>query len=370
MKKTILAEARWEEKWHRWKINASVQGQRRSFYSSTPGRKGKKEAEEKAQRWADIRSGSDLRFDVAVELWLENKKLRITPDTYADQSCFIRKWFLRPDLATRRISKITPALYQSILDVPAAQGLSRCTVKELRKQLFSFLRFARRSHFPLADVDSEDIAIPSAMPPASEKPILQPDDLRTLFTVGTTRIRHQLQPCWHINAFRLAAVLGLRRGELVALRWQHITDDALHIVSSINAHGSETHGKTKNAVRVIALSDHTRAILSAQRALLNQHHIVSPFVFPAPSGRHECPAQLSDSWRRYAASNGIDPAVTLHCLRHTAISIYKADVPEQLLKQVVGHSRSMDTFGQYGHAVSDDALRASKLMEDALSRYL
>ena len=37
---------------------------------------------------------------------------------------------------------------------------------------------------------------------------------------------------------------------------------------------------------------------------------------------------------------------------HTMISIVKADVPEQLLKQVVCHSKGMDTLGIYGHEVA------------------
>ncbi len=370
MKKTILAEARWEEKWHRWKINVSVEGQRRSFYSSVPGRKGKKEAEEKAQLWADTRSGKDMRLDVAVGAWLDYKRLHVSSSTFRSQKGFILKWFLRPDLATRHLSRITPAIWQSVLDAAFVEGLSYSSRQALCKHIFAFLRFATRSRWPVEALLPDDLVVAPPDAPRPEKAILQPDDLRTLFTVDTILTYRTRQPCWEIHSFRLAAVLGLRRGELTALRWQDITKDTLTVHASINRYNVETPGKTKNAVRTIALNDHVRAILAAQRAQLKQHNIVSPFVFPAPSGQHEYPGQFSKVWKRYAVSNGINPDVTFHGLRHTAISLYKADVPEQLLKQVVGHSRNMDTFGQYGHAVDGDALRASELMEAALSKYI
>ena len=49
MKKLFTAEAKWYEQYEYWKINVMVDGLRRSFYSKTPGKRGKKEAEAKAQ---------------------------------------------------------------------------------------------------------------------------------------------------------------------------------------------------------------------------------------------------------------------------------------------------------------------------------
>jgi hypothetical protein len=52
------------------------------------------------------------------------------------------------------------------------------------------------------------------------------------------------------------------------------------------------------------------------------------------------------------------------------ISLYKADLPEELLKQVVGHSASMDTFGVYGHAMDGDEERTVRIMDDVISGIL
>ena len=45
--------AAWSEKHKRWQINVQRDGKRRSFYSSTPGRTGQREANAKADAWLD-----------------------------------------------------------------------------------------------------------------------------------------------------------------------------------------------------------------------------------------------------------------------------------------------------------------------------
>ena len=53
---------------------------------------------------------------------------------------------------------------------------------------------------------------------------------------------------------------------------------------------------------------------------------------------------------RYCAANGITQC-TLYELRHTFVSI-AANLPTGQLKQVIGHSQNMDTYGVYAHAIN------------------
>ena len=56
-------------------------------------------------------------------------------------------------------------------------------------------------------------------------------------------------------------------------------------------------------------------------------------------------------------------------MRHTFISM-AACMPEGHLKQLVGHSASMDTYGVYKHAVNgeNDLIRSE--LQNIFSRYL
>ena len=67
-------------------------------------------------------------------------------------------------------------------------------------------------------------------------------------------------------------------------------------------------------------------------------------------------------WATYSKQHGIK--CSLHEMRHTFISVAKADVPEQLLKQAVGHTKNMDTFGVYGHEVEGEMTRVANIMDN------
>ena len=54
---------------------------------------------------------------------------------------------------------------------------------------------------------------------------------------------------------------------------------------------------------------------------------------------------------------------TLYELRHTFVSITKS-LPEGYLKQLVGHSKDMDTYGVYSHEISSDKDTAAKMIQD------
>ena len=71
--------------------------------------------------------------------------------------------------------------------------------------------------------------------------------------------------------------------------------------------------------------------------------------------------KLYKHWLSYQRGNVIEQ-ISLYELRHTFVSVCAENVPESLLKLVVGHSESMDTTGVYGHEVNgqlDRAIEAS-----------
>ena len=72
--------------------------------------------------------------------------------------------------------------------------------------------------------------------------------------------------------------------------------------------------------------------------------------------------------RRYCKYNGIT-VVTPYELRRTFVSIAKK-LPAGMVKSIVGHSESMDTFGVYGHALTGDDEATTAALEDAFRSVL
>ena len=68
-------EARWIENRNRWQINVQKDGARRTFCSPIPGKKGKIEAEKKADKWLEDGDANDtIRLNKLWELFLADTK--------------------------------------------------------------------------------------------------------------------------------------------------------------------------------------------------------------------------------------------------------------------------------------------------------
>ena len=130
----------------------------------------------------------------------------------------------------------------------------------------------------------------------------------------------------------------------------------------------ETHGKNENAIRTVVLHPLAAAELHAQ---LQQRAFEEgrPLRGDDPIFLLENEHSLYNYWQFYQRSNGIDPPVSLYELRHTFVSMVEDTVSPAQLRRMVGHSRSMDTYGWYSHAVEGRADAAALAVSAALAEY-
>lgn len=357
-------EAKWVESRQRWQINVQSDGERRTFTSSKPNQKGKIEAEKKADKWIDSKQKKDIRFQALWDMFLEDTKLRTSTPNYNKQEQMGRLWLL-PDLKYKRLSAITAQDCQNIINKAFKKGLSKKTLKNIRASITAAWKFAVKDKRPF-DYPA-NLVIPNDAP-VIEKKILQPDALKTLFSVDCIERYGRKYPCFFIHAWRVIVLTGMRRGELCGLKHEDIKDGVVHLKRSINSLGEETKGKNENARRYFALTERAKTELAAQADMLKSRGIISPWVFPDETGQRIDPNHLYYKWLSYRRQHEID--CNLHEMRHTLISIAKADVPEQLLKRVVGHSKTMDTFGIYGHDVDGEIQRVASILDDTFNRLL
>lgn len=144
----------------------------------------------------------------------------------------------------------------------------------------------------------------------------------------------------YINFYRFAVVTGLRPGEVLGVMTGDINNNILRVGRSINVYGEITPGKNKNAIRTQELTPIAKAILDSQAAQSDGLYI---FGGISEGG-------LLKRWHRYCEVNGLSQT-TLYELRHTFVSAIQS-LPEAYIKNLVGHSVSMDT-GTYTHQMDD-----------------
>lgn len=346
----------WQEAYSRWRVAVQKDGQRRYFYSSTPGRTGQREANRKADAWLEDGIGVKAgRVEDVYKLWLEGLKQTTSAGNWEPVESRWRVWVL-PIIGKKRVNALTDADLQIIINKAHAAGKSRKTLQLLAGDLRAFCKFCRKAK--LSTYLPEDVQIPAGARLKGKK-VLQPDDLIKLFSIDTTLYRGKRVHDDFVHAYRFEVLTGLRPGELLGLRWADIKGSTVNLSRAINVKGIETRGKNENAVRSFVLSDVARAVLEAQRAITG--HCESVFCL-------ETERRYYKRWKVYCAANDLQP-VSLYELRHTFVSVVKT-LPAGEVKELVGHSEDMDTFGIYSHTLTGEDIATAQAVNAVFLKLL
>ena len=347
--------AAWSEKYGRWSIKIQRNGQRRTFYSSIPGKRGKLDAERKADTWLNNGMLKDgIRFDDLAASFVDTVSTTNGTENKTTITTIINHWLLTR-WSGRRVDTLTNADYDAVIAAAAAAGKAKGTLQRIRSVINLIAKYARRAKIDMERPD--DLPLPD-VPPTAARRILQPNDLQKLFS--------EPDNSRYLYAFRLCAVLGLRRGELLALQWQDINNGVLTVSRAYNGRLELTACKTAAARREIVLPLIARRIIDAQADFLRRQGIISPYIFPDRAGNITNPQTLCFQWRSYQRRHDM-PEITFHELRHTMISITKNALPLTALKSVVGHTPQMNTIGVYGHLIDGERQAAANVIDNVFA---
>ena len=152
---------------------------------------------------------------------------------------------------------------------------------------------------------------------------------------------------------------GMRRGELLGLKYKDIDDKFIHLAReavypSCNQAVIDESGKTAAALRPIPIIDLLRPFISDE---------VDPEFFVIGCG----PAPLSlqryrNTWTRIVNHINLYHA-TPHTFRHTFATICNnAELDPKSIKTIIGHSTTDITLGRYTHSLESQLLKAGELI--------
>lgn len=365
-------EAAWMESQQRWQIKVQQNGDRKTFYSTKPGKKGKVEAEKKADAWLQtgLHNGSQRLKTVWDAFVAREKEIHgEKSDGYLKAECFGRL-YIKPRLGGKRMDSITAQDWQDVIDYAYAErNLAHKSLENIRGSITAFWKFCRRSEINFRQ-PVDPLTIPFAAK-RSEKSSLQESDVRTLFSVDGyihqgKRTRHYKPH--YVFMWRFMVAVGLRPGEAIGLKWSNVDGDVLTITEAINVHDVKTQGKNNNARRQIVLPSIAQQVLADQAAYLKKLGIVSPYIFPAYDGGPARQDSAYDSWRRYREALGIT-AATPYEMRHTFVSI-NPDLPDAIMRPIIGHSTRMDTRRVYSHMTQKQKGEAAEIINANLAEII
>ncbi|MBG6069162.1 tyrosine-type recombinase/integrase [Micromonospora ureilytica] len=177
----------------------------------------------------------------------------------------------------------------------------------------------------------------------------------------------------------VAATMGLRRGELVGLRWSDLDLDegTLRVQQTVQRVAGQLHvqdAKTEDSEAVLPLPEVTWLTLlehqerqQAERAALAEVWEDHDLVFPSERGTPMEPTNLSRSFARLRETAGL-PGVRLHDLRHTVVSLLmELGVPPHVVQAIARHADVKITLKVYAHANLDAMRQALGKLDGKLS---
>jgi integrase len=206
--------------------------------------------------------------------------------------------------------------------------------------------------------------LPRNVAEAVDPPRAERKEMRAL---SSSEVHLMLEACegkpWH-SIFHTLTWTGLRRSELLGLRWKDVDLDlaTLRVVQTLHKLNSGTfiyqEPKTSSGRRSIALSPTSCLILRGHRekqasdaAIRGKDLTEDTLVFSHADGSPRVPSTLTLAFRRLIRSIGLQ-GVRLHDLRHTMASLYlQQGVSPKTVAERLGHASVTITLDLYSHCL-------------------
>jgi len=346
----------------------------------------KKQAEAELSRiLADLQHGGfvdpgTVTVGEYLKRWLDHVASKTSTKTH-ERYDEIVNFAIAPHLGTIRLSKLRAIHIQGFYSEALVSGqkrrsggLSAQTVLHYHRILSQSLKQAVKWQL-LANNPADAVEPPR--PSRPEMVVL--DDNQTATLLGAAESTPLFLPVL------LAATTGMRRGEVLALRWSNVDLDQKRLSVAQTLEKSRSRGlrfkqpKTKRSRRTISLPSITVEALRKRRAEQAEVYLrlgrgwdIDTLVCCRPDGTPINPNTLTSGFASLVRSLDI-PQVTFHGLRHThATHLFKEGVHPKIAQERLGHSTISTTLDLYSHVMpgmqEDAALRVDKALKAALRR--
>lgn len=306
-----------------------------------------------------------------LELWLKlYKKPQLRQTTYDRYLTVIRN-HLSNRIAGIPLERLRTEHLQGLYLHMEKQGLSR-SIRMLHTLINGSLKQAMKLGYV-----SRNVAEAATLPRKKQKEmkVLSEEELERFLESAKT---FRLYP-----AFLLLISTGLRRGELLGLKWEDIDWDKKMIMVRRNL--VEYRGKvvfqepkTKNSCRTIPLTETALEELKnwrkkwlEERLRLGPEWPETELVFPSRVHTPERPRNFLRTFKVILEKAGLPPDVTIHSLRHTyATSLLKSGEHPKIVQELLGHSSITTTLDIYSRVMPGLKEQAQKKMENFLRKIM
>ena len=292
-----------------------------------------------------------------LDEWLATVKARSRPSTYDATEQAVRV-YLQPRIGTVPLQRLTRTRVKALYAELRTSGrksnggaLSEKTVYNLHRTLSLALTDAVADGLLSSNVAARLVSRPES----PQQDTWAPGQLATFL--------HHVASHWLFALWRLAASTGMRRGELLGLRWADVDfeNSRLAIVQQRARGGGQVNTgppKTKRSRRPVPLDVATVAALREHRKRQAENRLRwgagyddQGWVFCLPNGQAIEPSRITQMFRELCKEAKL-PYIKFHGLRHTWATIaLQANVHPKVVQERLGHSSIAITLDTYSHAI-------------------
>jgi integrase len=291
-------------------------------------------------------TASRLTVAVFLESYLVEKARDVKPSTLEQYEICVHRCIV-PHIGGLRLDKLTPVQVQTFLGtIRDAFGVARAI--KCRSVLFSAYKQAVRLQVVVSNPVEAVDRIPHKR---REVTLWEAEEAAQFLTVAQ---EHRLYAFFYVTL-----ATGLRRGELLGLRWQDIEASTIHVKQAyVKVRGKLVLStpKNRNAFRSVAISPDVLEVLllhrqqqEKERLSLGAYWPENDLVFTSEVGTPLNPDNLKRVRNALMDRAGV-PRATLHNLRHLHASVaIESGMDAKMLAERLGHARASFTLDRYTH---------------------
>jgi len=154
-------------------------------------------------------------------------------------------------------------------------------------------------------------------------------------------------PAWVKPIVQALYFTGMRRGEALGLTWDNINLES----RIIRLHAHQTKERQSKRVPI------HRLLVPIFQRVGRVRSISTDKVFLTDRGKPPSPDSLKKPWKLAIESMGLNPAPTIHDLRHVwKTNAMRSGMDYEMREAILGHARGV--AGRYGRISDDDLVRA------------
>ncbi len=333
-------------------------GKRKYLYGKT--RKEVQEKLRKAQQAVEqgtLVQNTAITVESYLEHWLEVRRSTIKAVTYTSYNSYLHRHVM-PALGSVRLQKLTNALLQHFYSQLLEDELSPNTVRLIHTIMSTALDDAVKWK-KIATNPCKSVTPPR--PEKHEMHVLTPEQAQSLLDAARNHRLHCL--------LTVAITTGMRRGELLALRWSDIHFETARLqvqrtVSYVHPDQTQKHAyvetdpKTASSRRSVslpqfvldALKQHRKCQLE-RRLAVGEKWQEHDLVFCNTLGGHYGLSALFKEFKQLLKLAGLSD-MRFHDLRHSAATILLTmGIHPKVVQEILGHSNVSITLNVYSHVL-------------------